>query len=200
MDPSKIQLSEEEWQLLQNSGWILTKHAVIDKVYQMFGQVAHEAQQRLQRPHHLPEAVLHQSPKISKGEQYQRLPWVVLDYPRYFSKEHVFAIRHFFWWGHYFSSTLQLKGRFQQLLAPVIAEEAVAGRLSGYYWCAGGEEYNFDVEAGGYRLVNESVPTPAELQNGPFIKLTVTHALQQWNAMPEKLLAAFDCFVAIADR
>ena len=77
MNGPKIQLSEEEWQLLQNSGWILTKHAVIDKVYHLFGWLAHEAQLRLRGPHHLPEAGLQQSPKISKGEQYQRLPWVV---------------------------------------------------------------------------------------------------------------------------
>jgi len=200
MNGPKIQLSEEEWQLLQNSGWILTKHAVIDKVYHLFGWLAHEAQLRLRGPHHLPEAVLHQSPKISKGEQYQRLPWVVLDYPRYFSKEHVFAIRHFFWWGHYFSSTLQLKGRFQQHLAPHIGQEAAAGKLEGYYWAAGGEEYNFDVKADGYRLVSERPPAPGELESGPFIKLTVTHALGHWNMMPEKLLDAFERFIAIADR
>jgi len=200
MDESKIQLSAEEWQLLQNSGWILTKHAVIDKVYQLFGQVAHGMQQQLQAPHRLPEAVLHQSPKIAKGEQYQRLPWVVLDYPRYFSKEHVFAIRHFFWWGHYFSSTLQLKGRFQQQLAPVIEQEAAAGRLAGYYWCAGGDEFNFDIKAEGYWPMAERPPVPGELQNAPFVKLTATYALEHWDTMPEKLLAAFERFIAVADR
>ncbi len=200
MNGSKVHLSAEEWQLLQNSGWILTKHAIIDKVYHLFGEAAHRMQSHLQRPHRLPEAVMRQAPKISKGEQYQRLPWVVLDYPRYFSKEHVFSIRHFFWWGNYFSSTLQLKGRFQQHLAPHIIQEAAAGKLHGYYWCAGGEEFNFDVKAEDYRLFGERPPLMGELQNAPFVKLTAIHALEDWDTMPEKLLSAFECFIGIADR
>ncbi|MBS1566792.1 MAG: hypothetical protein JST39_20575, partial [Bacteroidetes bacterium] len=112
MDASKIQLSGDEWQLVQNSDWILTKHAVIDKVYTMFGEIAATMQTELANDPAFPAELLKNAPKISKGEQYRRMPWVVLDYPRVFSKEHTMAIRHFFWWGHYFSSTLHVKGRF----------------------------------------------------------------------------------------
>lgn len=199
MDESKIQLSEEEWQLVQNSAWILTKQAVIEKVYHLFGRLAHQSQAVLQSPHGLPAEALHHSPKISKGEQYRRMPWVVLDYPRFFSKEHVFAIRHFFWWGHYFSSTLQLKGRFQQALAPAILEAASAGKLAGHYWSAGGDEFNFDVREG-YTKMEERLPAPGEWQNAPFVKLTVIHPLEQWNEMPARLLQAFEYFITIAGR
>ncbi|MFX8895293.1 hypothetical protein ABTM96_19365, partial [Acinetobacter baumannii] len=53
------------------------------------------------------------SAKISRGEHYEGLPWVMIDYPRYFKKNHFFAIRTFFWWGNFFSLTLQLKGKYQ---------------------------------------------------------------------------------------
>jgi len=53
------------------------------------------------------------SPKISRGENYLGLPYLVLDYPRLFRPDAVLAIRTFFWWGHFFSSTLQLSGGYK---------------------------------------------------------------------------------------
>lgn len=199
MDASKIQLSADEWQLVQNSDWILTKHAIIDKVYQLFGALAQDMQACLQQPHGLPDAVLQPSPKISKGEQYRRMPWVVLDYPRYFSRENVCAVRSFFWWGHYFSSTLQLKGQWQQQLAPAIIQAGKDGGLAGYYWSAGGDEFNFDVRED-YTEAGKRLPAPEELQKAPFIKLTVIHPLEEWTEMPARLLQAFEHFIAMADR
>ena len=59
-------------------------------------------------------------PKISKGEKYKGLPWVMLDYPRIFGKEDIMAIGTRFWWGHYFSVTLHLKGGYLRTYLPVI--------------------------------------------------------------------------------
>jgi hypothetical protein len=200
MNESKIQLSEEEWKLMQNSAWILTKHGIIDKVYRLFGGLAQDMQLSLQRPHQLPEAALHHSPKISKGEQYERLPWVVLDYPRHFSREHVLAVRSFFWWGNYFSSTLHLKGEFLRQLAPAMVRAAEQGRLEGYYWSAGGHEFNFNVHSADYAPVRDGMPGLAEAQDSPFLKLTVTHPLYGWDTAPEKLLESFEIFAGVDIR
>lgn len=199
MNASKVQLSAEEWQLVQNSAWILTKHAVIDKVYTMFGLLAQEMQSRLLTPHGLPDAVLRPSPKISKGEQYRQMPWVVLDYPRCFSKEDVLAVRSFFWWGHYFSSTLHLKGRYRQLLVPGILEAMAAGKLAGHYWSAGGDEFNFDVREH-YTAADKMLPAAEKLDTAPFIKLTIIHPLEEWNEAPGRLLEAFINFIGMAPR
>ncbi len=152
MDDSKIQLSEEEWRLVQNSAWILTKHAVIGKVYDLFGQLSQRMQLSLEQGSSLPPEVLRHGPKISKGEQYERMPWVVLDYPRCFGREDVFAIRSFFWWGHYFSSTLHLKGIYRQQFGPAITKGLASGELDGYYYSTGGPEFDFDVRGKGYAL------------------------------------------------
>ena len=200
MNASKIQLSAEEWQLVQNSDWILTKHAIIGKVYQLFGQLADHMRAGGQPPAALPEAVWRHAPKISKGEQYRQLPWVVLDYPRHFTREEVFAIRSFFWWGHYFSCTLHLKGSYQRQLAPAIIQEAAAGTLAGYYWSAGGGEFDFDVQTDHYTAMDKRIPTLAEAQGGDFLKLTVIHPLEEWDTVQERLLAAYLAFVNMAAR
>jgi hypothetical protein len=116
MNPAKIQLSAEEMELVQNSQWLLTKNTIIGKVSILFGWLAQQARAFINanKIPLLPE-VMQLSPKISKGNQYHGLPYLMLDYPRYFGKEDVFAIRSFFWWGNYFSVTLHLKGKYKDL-------------------------------------------------------------------------------------
>ena len=38
-NPVKLRLSAEEMELVNNREWILTKHRVIKKVYEMFGEI-----------------------------------------------------------------------------------------------------------------------------------------------------------------
>ena len=51
-------------------------------------------------------------PKVSKGEKHEGLPFVVLDYPRIFTKDDIFALRTMVWWGHHYSVSLILKGKY----------------------------------------------------------------------------------------
>lgn len=38
--------------------------------------------------------------QLVKGEKFHDFPYVYLDFPKFFSKEEMFAFRSFFWWGH----------------------------------------------------------------------------------------------------
>lgn len=60
----------------------------------------------------IPESVLTSTPKISRGENYKGFPWMVLDYPRVFNPDEIFAFRTLFWWGHSWVLTFQLSGNF----------------------------------------------------------------------------------------
>src|SRR5205085_6252317 len=97
---TKIQLSDFEKELLNNSEWILTKNNVIKKAQQLLGHVQENVSDYTNANAKIfPAEVAAISPKISKGENYLGLPWLMLDYPRYFDKENIFAIRAMFWWG-----------------------------------------------------------------------------------------------------
>lgn len=91
----KVQLSPLEMELVINSGWILTKNGIIEKVKVLLTELQARQQALLSGPiaigfsFALPEEVILPSPKISKGENYKGLPYLVLDYPRYFNKEHI---------------------------------------------------------------------------------------------------------------
>lgn len=117
--PAKINLSELESTLISNPEWILVKNQILQKVTRLFAELA---ELYLSNPANanLPEEIISIPPKISKGDQYKGLPYLVLDFPRFFDKKHVFAIRTFFWWGNYFSATIHLKGRYRELYAEKI--------------------------------------------------------------------------------
>ena len=115
MTSSKVTLSPEEWALVSNPDIILTKNAVIDKVYHLLGMAAEQySRKTAELPEKLKGDWLQVAAKISRGEQYLGLPWVMLDYPRHFAAGDTKAIRSFFWWGHGFSLHLILQGKYRE--------------------------------------------------------------------------------------
>lgn len=193
MDTSKIQLSAEEMQLVNNSGWILTKHRIIEKVYLLFGRLSVQMQEYLSdRKEVLPAELFLQSPKISRGEQYEALPYVVLDYPRVFSKDDVFAVRSFFWWGHYFSITLHLKGRFLEQYRQVLNTAIAQNKLQGVYLSDAGSEFSFNLDGKNYR---QSYSAPAAAYTIPrqasFLKISYRLSFSQWASAETELMQFF---------
>ena len=88
MNPAKIRLSATELELVTNADWILTKNGIIQKVKSILEGLQAEQQDYLvQEKNSFPAEFISPLPKISKGENYKGLPYLVLDHPRYFDKE-----------------------------------------------------------------------------------------------------------------
>ncbi len=112
-------LSQQESDFLSDSEIFQTRRRVSEKIIELFGECARQMESALEHyGKFLPSAVYSSRPKISKGENYLGYPWTVLDYPRYFKGEDVFALRTLCWWGNYFSITLHLGGSFASALLP----------------------------------------------------------------------------------
>ena len=109
---SKVALSPFEQELVSDVEWIYAKNSILQKTAVLMGNVANQ----LQAEYALPAiGVYHgfrQSPKISRGEVYEDLPWIMLDYPREFQREDWLAVRHFFSWGRGFTVSLLLHGMY----------------------------------------------------------------------------------------
>jgi hypothetical protein len=121
MSTAKVTLSTKELELVTNTEWILTKNQVIQKAYALFGLIGDSYQHEIKQFNlYQSNEVLARSPKIARGENYQGLPWVMLDFPRYYVNADMLGIRSFFWWGNVFSISLLLGGKFQQHYAPAL--------------------------------------------------------------------------------
>ena len=193
MDTTKIRLSPEEEALVATADWILTKNRVIQKINQLLSSVQTSQQQFLQTCTTLEKEVLASSPKISKGENYKGLPWLVLDYPRYFNKEDVIAVRTLFWWGNFFSVTLQLSGKYKVQYEKKIIDSFESLKVAGFSFCINEDQWQHHFEASNYLPLSDINPSAFQekIQKGSFIKLAKKIPLEQWNEVEKKLLEIF---------
>ncbi|MEP7079845.1 MAG: hypothetical protein ABI784_03905 [Ginsengibacter sp.] len=113
MNTAKIHLSPQEIELLINPEWLLIKNQVIQKVMNVYGGIHQLFRQRIiENKAVLPLHISASGGKISKGNNFKGLPFVVLDYPANFGKKDVFCVRCFFLWGNYFIISLHLSGKY----------------------------------------------------------------------------------------
>jgi hypothetical protein len=200
MDAAKIRLSPEEAALVLQSDWILTKNRVLQKVMQLLG-VLQEAQQ----PHlieagiALPAEVIQTTAKISKGENYKGLPYLVLDQPRFFNKENVFAIRTLFWWGNFFSSTWQLSGEYKTLYAEKIIAAFSLLKEKSFFICINEDPWEHHFEAGNFISLQEVTADRFEtiIRDHTFIKLSRKVSLKEWDTAVERLQKIFSVYMSI---
>ena len=189
-EETKIDLSANELELVCNTEWILTKHLIIDKVYRLFGNLALNMQEHIrQNAAILQREASEGNPKISRGENYKGLPYVVLDYPRLFTSEHVFAIRTHFWWGNYFSVTLHLKGQFQQTYYDKLSANFEALAESGHLICLATDEWEHELREPYFTNLRSMgfEKYQQALVSMPFLKIAKPFPLYEWSSMVDLL-------------
>jgi hypothetical protein len=168
---ANVKLSAAEIDLVKNSHFILTKNKIINYVYELFGRLTNKYIYELEVNNNIPKEVLSVSPKISRGENLEGLPWVMLDYPRFFNQEDVFAIRTLFWWGNFFSITLHLKGKYcNNKITEAFAKD--------WSICINEDEWRNDFETDNYKALSDCTNTTVE--NLKFIKIAKRVSLDNW--------------------
>lgn len=194
MDRTKIRLSPEEAALITRADWILTKNNVIEKTKQLLAALQTEQHHFFQSCSSLfPDEIINSSPKISKGENYKGLPYLVLDYPRYFNKEDAFTIRTLFWWGNFFSATLHLSGVYKKKYQEKIIRSFESLKANSFFVCINEDQWEHHFETNNYRALHTFHASGFEeiIREKPFIKLSKNIPLQQWNDAERNLLEIF---------
>jgi len=194
MDKAKIRLSAKEAELVANADWILTKNAVLQKVKAMLGELQSEQQDfLLANPSILPAEVMVIPPKISKGENYKGLPYLVLDYPRYFGKDDHFAIRTMFWWGNFFSVTLHVTGVYKEMYETKIQTSFNSFKENSFFIGVSDDQWEHHFETANYQPLQEMTDIGFSnfTRNKKFIKLAKKVPLEQWNDAGDILFTSF---------
>lgn len=184
MSPAKVTLSPKELELVTDAGWILTKNGVIRKVYTLFGQLSNMYKNELEKyPALISEQADFRSPKIAKGEQYEGLPWVILDHPRHFTSTDCFAIRSFFWWGKFCSITLQLSGSYQEKYAGCIQKYFDRAEKNSEWFIGTNEDpWQHHFEEDNYQPIEER--KERSFLQLPFLKIAKKIPLHEWDRLP----------------
>ena len=133
------------------------------------------------------------SPKISKGENYLGLPYVILDHPRISKDQNLFFVRSMFWWGHFFSSTLHLSGDYKEKGSPKL--QTAYDLLSGnnYFVGINADPWQHHFGEGNYKRIKDLSKTAfaTVLEESAHIKIAAFWPLQQWNKAANNLIESW---------
>lgn len=191
-EEAKIQLSVREMELVNNTEWIFTKKLIIEKVYLLMGRLHAEYKKNMMKEKtFLPPELLKPGGKISKGENYKGLPYVILDYPASFSKEKILAVRTLFWWGNFFSIALHISG--ENFNGRHISDEAIEFlKKRNFSICVNENEWEHHFHSSNFVSVNEmNNELLKKLNEKKFFKIAKKTELTEWNSATKFLEEAF---------
>jgi len=190
MKETKIQLSQAEMELMCNAEIILTKNKVMEKAKLLLEDIQTEMTGYIKQNTALAENHFFQnSPKISRGENYLGLPYLILDYPRKFEQESIAAIRTMFWWGHFFSITLHLTGSARILLQRKIGDHYTVLANSNYYIGINKDPWMHHFEKDNYSRLDQMTEEAFRQQckEAMHLKIACKIPLHAWETAPDVL-------------
>ncbi|MEO7209769.1 MAG: hypothetical protein ABIY35_02395 [Chitinophagaceae bacterium] len=182
---ANIKLSVAENELAGNKEILLLKNEIIQKVKIFFGELYIDFRSEIEQcQSHLIMPVSTDFQKISRGENHEGLPYVILDFPGIFSNENIFAIRSLFWWGNFCSITLHLKGNYKSAFMSKVLESKLSEE---WLICMSGNEWAHSLEKNHYQILRNCNKKDEHFQMNlqkPFFKIAKKTNLSNWNSIP----------------
>jgi hypothetical protein len=176
------------WQLLTDPAIYEARSSVQKSVMNLLGDCADLLRTELPQYPWLPSEALESAPKITRGENYQGKPWMVLDYPRVFEKQSVFAFRTMALFGDAVHCTFHISGRFLEHYS-LLSEESTYLNNREILVCKESNPWVHHVDSGSFKPVMELISAPHEMHG--FIKYGMVIPFSDWTSIPEKVSAFF---------
>jgi hypothetical protein len=199
MCAAKIRLSKKEQEMVTDAGLILTKNRILQEWVGFFARWQEEQVPSVQEaPLLIPEWTT-SSPKISRGENYRGLPWVVLDYPRAYKAGHFSALRSLFWWGQLGSITLHVSGPFKNALEARLLESRPLAAEAGWRICVSQDEWQHHDGEDNYRpaaTLGQEEWTDL-IRSKSFCKLACFFKLEDWEELPQRWSAQWTAMLKL---
>jgi len=187
-------LSKEELIVISNQDFLLTKNKALEKIYQILVRVKNHLEPLVTKNKSIfPKELKTSHAKISKGENYKQLPYVVLDYPAVFHHENIFAYRSMFWWGHYFSATLHLQGAYLEAYRDALIDHLSSLTDHPLYVAVGESPWEYHYDSSNYLPLEDT--HGKLLVTHPFIKLSIKSDLSEWKSFPKLAYQTFSLFL-----
>jgi hypothetical protein len=203
MNKAKIRLSKKEQQMVQDTDLILTKNQIMQKARLLLEHLQQDFLSLLKYDHNpLPDEVSASVPKISKGENYLGLPYLILDYPRCFIKENILGIRTMFWWGNFFSITLHLSGKYKTWYENKIISSFPLLKKEKYFISIHENEWEHHFEKSNYARIDllNKVAFEKNVLKFSFLKIANKIPVAKWDEAAEKLTHHFKILIGIAHQ
>ena len=202
-DPTKILLSADELATLRNKAFFERKHQINQKIYHHFAHILNVSNDRnIFAGINFPPGTDFLTGKISKGENYLGLPYLLLDFPRNFKPDHVLAIRTMIWWGNFISCTLLIGGNALPAMRQVIVGQKSNLIKAEISICVNESPWHHHFEKSNYRPLNEysKIALTNLMQTQSFVKISRKLSLRSINRLEPFVLESFGSYAAILKR
>lgn len=137
-------------------------------------------------------------PNVSQGENYNGLPYLVLDYPAIFKPKNILAFRTMFWWGHFFSFTLHIQGEYFDQYADHIQKHWQVLANENVYISVGKTPWDYHYQPDNYRLMKDI--DPKQTLQKRFLKLSRFIPIDQWPLVSEHALDFYQRLIKVLDQ
>lgn len=195
-------LTSKELQYLTDTDFLRTKSVIYQKTDQLLSTTQQSLKEYVkQKSPVFSEDILVKGGKISRGENYQSLPYHVLDYPRRFANDDTFALRTMVWWGNHISLTIHLAGYSLDFYRTRLRDGLF--QLQAWNWqvCIGSDPWQYHQEESYYQSAQvwRSEAWAEWIKKRAFCKFTVFLPLANWDQLPEEAVTFLDRIVTLLD-
>jgi hypothetical protein len=178
-----IGLTERELQIIHDREFLLAKAKVTAKIEGLLSKAREELKRSFSESNLIfPEKATFKSTKISRGENYLGLPYLMLDHPAIFRRDNTFAFRTMFWWGNFFSATLHLEGESLEYYRHKIIDQLNGLLDREIYICVGETPWHHHYGADNYQLLTDD--HKSGIRECSFLKLNRKMELNEWQGLP----------------
>ncbi len=195
---ANIQITDDEIMVMRNSDFFFTKKKLSNSIKALLAELRDRLKEDLAAHKRLfPARMDIETGKIFQGENYRLLPYILLDYPKMFNSESVFAFRTMFWWGNYFSFTLHLEGALLDSFRARIGENIYTLYGKGFYFCINESPWEYHFGDDNYVALEEVRDLTKLLMTKSFIKISRKIELEKWQELPSFARESFQCLLKI---
>ena len=197
-------LDKQQLDYLHDTDFLLAKRKIINQLQGLLA-ISERALVRLVQQESfpsLPENCLVTAGKISRGENYRGLPYLVLDYPRLFNKEDIFTFRTMCWWGNFFSCTLHLQGAILAAYRSTLKETIFSASLpADTFICINNTPWEYHYQPDNYQLLGSlSRDQVQHLLEKDFIKISRKTGLENYKFLPSFTTNCYSDFIKLLGK
>lgn len=193
-------LSERELEILYDTEFLQLKIAAVNKLWYLLDNTRYKLHEDIKiRQYAFPEKTDVANGKLSRGEYYQNLPYLILDFPKLMKQDSVLALRTMFWWGHEFSTTLHLQGYALESFRSRLIDQIDFIQNEGFYICINTTPWEYHFEENNYQKADELDREYIYqlLHEKAFVKISQKLPLKHWMRLPAFTLDYFHKYMEL---
>ncbi len=186
MKEAKIRINEKDLSILSNTDFFIQKKRLTETVSELFAELRDGLRDETAKLKiDFPVGSDLATGKLSKGENYRELPYIILDFPKCYSKETIFSFRSMLWWGNHFSFHLHMSGQAWRANQSKFIERL--SQLSGhdFYVCVHESPWEYHFAEDNFVPLETIHDFESVLRKKSFLKISRKLPLDQWqNIVP----------------